>query len=255
MILANLFIAICGLVFGSFLFNTSYRVFQQRTLWGRSRCPKCQTTISVPALIPVLGYIGIRGRCQKCHEKISIWYPVVEILNAILFLLIFNKTGMSPDLIRYICIFEILFFIAIYDFRSMQIHPGSIILGILIQTSWLFMIPQQERVASIMGLLIGAGLFHWVAYIYRIIRKRDGLGDGDATLLGLVGFMLGWQSLFFIVLWASVLGILGGLIIIKSNRQKMAAQIAFGPWISLATFLVWWKPTLFGLNMVLDRIF
>ena len=71
----------------------------------------------------------------------------------------------------------------------------------------------------------------------------------------ILGFYFVSGSLFFIVLWASVLGILGGLIIIKSNRQKMAAQIAFGPWISLATFLVWWKPTLFGLNMVLDRIF
>lgn len=255
MILADFFIAICGLVFGSFLFNTSYRVYQQQSLWGRSRCPKCQTNISIPALIPVLGYIGIRGRCQNCHEKISIWYPAVEVFNAILLLLIFIKTGISPDLIRYICLFEILFFIALFDFRSMQIHARSIILGLLLQTSWLFIIPQQERMASIMGLLIGAGLFHWVAFIYRAVRKRDGLGDGDAILLGLVGFIMGWQSLFFIVLWASVLGILGGLIIIKSNRQKIAAQIAFGPWISLATFLVWWKPTIFRFNTVFESIF
>jgi len=137
----------------------------------------------------------------------------------------------------------------------MQIYPGSIILGLLIQMIWLFFIPQPEKISSIIGLLIGAGLFHWVAYIYRAIRKRDGLGDGDATLLGLVGFMMGWQSLFFIVLWASILGILGGLIIIRLNRQKIATKIAFGPWISLAAFLVWWKPTLFNLNIVLENIF
>ncbi|MBT4287937.1 MAG: prepilin peptidase [Deltaproteobacteria bacterium] len=255
MILVDLFIVICGLVLGSFLFNTSYRIYQQQSLWGRSRCPNCHTKISILALIPVLGYIGILGKCQSCNQKIPIWYPGAEVLNAILLLLIFKKTGLSLDLIRYICIFEILFFIAIYDLKSMQIYPGSIILGLLIQMIWLFFIPQPEKISSIIGLLIGAGLFHWVAYIYRAIRKRDGLGDGDATLLGLVGFMMGWQSLFFIVLWASILGILGGLIIIRLNRQKIATKIAFGPWISLAAFLVWWKPTLFNLNIVLENIF
>ncbi len=245
MILANLFILLLGMVLGSFLFTMAIRLQEGTSIWKRSACNHCGTTVGILGLIPVMGYLLLRGRCNRCRGRISPYYPISELANGLLVWLIFNRTGLSENFIHMLLIFEILFLAAIIDFRTHLILARPVILGLVFQSIWLVVFAPGEILNSLFGLFLGAGIFHWVSYLFRLIRKKEGLGAGDATLLGLIGFIFGWKLLFPIIFWASAMGILGGGMILLSNRQSLSREIAFGPWLILAAFLIWRFPELF----------
>ena len=98
-ILIYVFVAIFGLCIGSFLNCVIYRMEQKKSLGGRSFCPHCKHALSWLDLFPVFSFIFLGGKCRFCKEKISWQYPLVEITTAILFVLIFNKLGVIPNLI------------------------------------------------------------------------------------------------------------------------------------------------------------
>jgi leader peptidase (prepilin peptidase) / N-methyltransferase len=243
--LLNLFILVLGLVLGSFLNTQAIRLQHGISIWKRSSCDHCDGTIGIIGLIPVLGYLFLRGRCSKCRVKISPIYPLSELINGIIVWLIFSKTGWNSDFFYWLLIFESLFLVAIIDFRTHLIYARPILFGLAVQCIWLVFFARAEIIDSLFGLFIGAGVFHWVSYLYKLIRKKDGLGAGDATLLGLIGFILGWSALFPVIFWSSAIGIIGGGIILLFNRQSLTREIAFGPWLIIASFLVWRFPEFF----------
>ncbi len=98
---------------------------------------------------------------------------------------------------------------------------------------------------TLLGMFIGAGVFHWIAYLYKVLRNRVGLGEGDATLLGLIGFFFGWSFLFPVIFWGAVFGIAGGGLTLILKKQSLKQEIAFGPWLILAAFLAWYFPDVF----------
>ncbi|MBU2515488.1 prepilin peptidase [bacterium] len=245
MLLISVFIFVLGLALGSFIFTTATRLQDGVSLLTRSSCDFCREKISIVGLIPILGFILLRAKCSKCGVKIAGTYPLTEIANGVLVLIIFTKTGLSIEFVYAILIFELLLLIAIIDFRSHLIFPQPIIIGLVIQSVWLFFFLQTELLNALLGLFLGAGIFHWVSYLYQVIRKRTGLGAGDATLLGLIGFLFGWKILLPIIFWAAVFGILGGGIILLIKKQSLAKEIAFGPWLVLAAFLCWRIPDFF----------
>ncbi len=245
MLSLSVFIGILGLVLGSFIYTTATRLKDGVSLLTRSNCDFCHENISIIGLIPLLGFVLLRAKCPKCGNRIAGIYPLTEITNAGLLLIIFTKTGFSIEFFHAVLIFEILLLIAIVDFKSHLIFPQPIIIGLLIQCVWLFFFAKTEILNALFGLFLGAGIFHWVSYLYQVIRKRTGLGAGDATLLGLIGFIFGWKILFPIIFWAAIFGILGGGITLLVKKQSLAKEIAFGPWLVLAAFLCWRIPVFF----------
>ena len=245
MVAQSIFIIILGMVFGSFLYTMVERLQLGDSLTRRSSCDHCSTTISIIGLIPVLGYIAMGGNCKTCGESISKSYPVTEILNAALVYAIFAKTGWQASFIHAFLIFEALLVIAVLDFRTRLIFSQPVIAAFLVQCVWLITGNDKAPLNSLIGLFMGAGIFHWIGYLYQKIRKRVGLGDGDATLLGLIGFAFGWNILFATIFWSAVFGIVcgGGMLVLK--RQSWHEEIAFGPWLVLAAFLVWYFPEFF----------
>ncbi len=245
MIFLNLFLLVLGLVLGSFLSALAFRFQNHISIWKRSSCDVCGESIGIIGLIPVVGYLILRGRCAECGGKIAPAYPFSELVNGIIVWLIFSKTGWGVDFFHLLLVFEVLFLIAVIDFRSHLIYTQPVLFGLVIQGAWLLFFERSEILNALFGLFVGAGVFHWVSYLYRLIRKKDGLGAGDATLLGLIGVIFGWSVLFPVIFWSSVIGIIGGGIVLLLGRQSLTKEIAFGPWLALASFLTWRFPELF----------
>lgn len=235
----DLFVVLLGLMLGSFILAMAMRLQSNTSLWIRSRCDHCSHTIGWLGLMPIAGYLLQKGKCSFCGQIISPIYPLVEIINALMVWLIWSKTGLGADFVHWALVFEILFLAAVIDFQSRRIYPQPVVIGLVLQAAWLIFFERSQVLNAIFGLFLGAGIFHWVSYLYLVLRKKEGLGAGDATLLGLIGFCFGWQTLFPVIFWSSVLGILGGGLTLLSQRRSLKQEIAFGPWIILAAFLVW----------------
>lgn len=238
-------IIVLGLVLGSFLHTMAIRLQNRESLIIRSSCDHCRKPVGPIGLIPVFGYLLLRGKCKSCGGKITPFYPLFETFNAAFIWLIFSKTGWNIDFIHLCLLFEVLLLVALIDIRSHLIFPQPIIVGLALQSGWYVFYAQAEALNGIFGLFLGAGIFHWVSYLYLIFRKKNGLGAGDATLLGLLGFFFGWSVIFPIIFWSAALGILGGGTLLAIKRQSLSKEIAFGPWLVLASFLVWRFPEIF----------
>jgi prepilin signal peptidase PulO-like enzyme (type II secretory pathway) len=245
MIVQDIFIVLLGLVFGSFLYTMALRLHHGDSVWYRSSCDYCSAKIGVVGLIPILGFVVTKGKCRNCGGEISWVYPLAEILNALLVYAIYVKTGWHLEFIHGFLIFESLLLVAYLDFRTHLIFPQPVVIAFLFQCVWLSLVRSADTLSSLIGLFMGAGIFHWISYLYQNIRKRVGLGEGDATLLGLIGFAFGWNILFSTIFWGAVFGILCGGTLLLLRRQSWADEIAFGPWLVLATFLIWYFPEFF----------
>jgi len=136
--------------------------------------------------------------------------------------------------------------IALIDRKTMLIEGRLIALAIILRLCWLLYFAPQDILNSLSGLLIGAGLLFFVGFLYETFRHRQGLGDGDAAVLGLIGMWLGWQGLGAVLLIAAVTGIIIGGISLLKNRKKnqeltplLQTQIPFAPYLCLAGLTVY----------------
>ncbi|MBU2644120.1 A24 family peptidase [bacterium] len=245
MVVQDIFVVILGLVFGSFLYTMTLRLQHQTPVSRRSSCDHCAAVIGIIGLIPLVGFVVSKGKCRNCGGSISWAYPLTEVLNAGLVYTIFLRTGWQLEFIHAFLIFESLLLIAFLDFRTHCIYPQPVIFAFLVQCVWLAGVRSTDLLDSLFGLFMGAGVFHWIGYLYQNLRRRVGLGEGDATLLGLIGFAFGWNVLFATIFWAAVFGILFGGTLLLVRRQSWKAEIAFGPWLVLAAYLIWYFPDFF----------
>jgi prepilin signal peptidase PulO-like enzyme (type II secretory pathway) len=244
MILFNLYIIIIGFLLGSFIYTLALRMEKRESVLSRSHCDHCSLKLGILDLIPLAGFILRRGKCSSCGSSISLVYPLTELFNALLVYLIFSHTGWNLEFLHILVIFEILYLVALIDFSTHLIYPQPILFGLLFQAIWLFSGNISNLLDYIIGLCVGAGIFHWISYLYQNIRRRSGLGTGDATLLGFIGFCFGWELLLPTIFWSSLLGIVGGGSILLFKKSSLNSHIAFGPWIALAALLVWRFPDL-----------
>ena len=127
-----LLIFIYGLLIGSFLNVCIYRIPRDESIvFPSSHCTTCSTKLKWYDNIPLFSYITLKGKCGYCGEKISIQYPLIELLNAILYLLLFYKFNLSVDFVFYALISSVLLAITIIDIKEMII-PDSLVITILI---------------------------------------------------------------------------------------------------------------------------
>lgn len=228
-----------GLVMGSF-----YNVVIYRHGTGvpiirpRSFCPHCKTTLQAADLVPLFSYIFLRGRCRYCYEKISPRYVVVELLSALLFAAALWRFGLSPALAKYLPLFSILLIISAIDLERQRIpnlYTAMILVwGLLWQLAW----PEISWPDAAMGLITGG-----VSTLVIAVASRGGMGAGDVKLLAVLGFLAGWLDLLLIFMLAVVLGAAAGIFLIVFRKKTGKTAIPFGPFISLAYFLVvFWGP-------------
>lgn len=228
-----------GAVVGSFLNVVILRLptGDQSIIFPGSHCPRCSTPLAWYDNIPVLSFIALRGKCRHCRAGISIQYPVVELLMALLSAALLYRFDLTLAAAGYFLFCAALLVIIFIDIHH-QIIPDVISLPGIV-AGFFFSLASDSLTwqSSLIGLLLGGGVLYAVALAYALLRKIDGMGGGDIKLLAMIGAWLGWQSLPFVILVSSATGSIAGLIAMRSQRKGGQTRIPFGPFLSLAALL------------------
>lgn len=231
------FTFLVGLCFGSFGNVLIYRWPNEESLLGRSFCQSCGEVIPWYQNIPVLSYFLLRGQCANCRRKFSLRYPVVELLTAILFTWVVSLYGLSWTTIEILILVYGMIIGSFIDWDHMILPDEITIGGTIIGLIGAAINPERSFTDAFFGVLVGGGSLWLVAYIYFIFTGREGLGGGDVKLLAYIGSVLGWQSIPFVVLCASTVGAVVGILMSRNKSEGLKTAIPFGPFIALAAFL------------------
>lgn len=232
---------ILGCVIGSFLNVVIYRLPRGENLSRPgSHCPVCNEEIKWYDNLPVLSYIVLRGKCRVCKTKISVQYPLIELLTGILFLLVYLKFGYSLMTIKYFIFVSILVCVAIIDIKNYFL-PDSLTFSLII----LGIISSSLSNLSYESTFVGAATYAFpflLLYGYgEYLFKKEAMGFGDIKLAGGIGAFLGYISFFNLYLFFTITFVAGAVVslaLIKLGITKRQSQIAFAPFLSFSALIM-----------------
>lgn len=224
-------IFIFGLCIGSFLNVCIYRIpLKQDIVKLSSHCMNCGRKLEWYELIPVVSFLIQGGKCRSCKIKLSVQYPVIELLNGLLYLLIYATYGLSFKTAILCVLASVLIVISVIDFRTYEIPIGCnifiLILGILNVFSDL---PHMSK------YVIGFFAVSLVLYSIWLLSKGRAIGGGDIKLLAAAGLLLGWQNIILAFLLGCIIGSV--IHIIRMKVQNVDRTLAFGPYLSVGVLI------------------
>lgn len=225
-----------GLVVGSFLNVVIWRLPRRESLsHPGSHCPVCDSAVRPWDNVPVVSWLVLRGRCRQCKSPISIRYPLVEILTAVLFLAAAVQIGPHWELADYCVFFAVLIAISGIDLDH-QIVPNRIVYPAMGATTVLLgaasFLERDGRAA--VEAAAGAAVAFAFLFVVHFIQPR-GMGFGDVRLSGLIGLNVGWLGLGRVavaLMCGFVLGALVGIGLIAFGRAGRRTRIPFGPFLA-----------------------
>lgn len=205
----------------------------------RSTCPNCQTPIKSWHNIPVLSWLALRGKCAHCGHKISIQYPLVELLSGLLTLLAAWKFGVTSAAFAAMVFSWVLLAAAVIDLKT-TLLPDILTLPLM----WLGILLALMGTGSALSLqtaVIGAMtgyLALWCVYwAFKLATGRDGMGFGDFKLLAALGAWLGWQQLPLVLVLSAGVGAVVGIAMVLFLKHDQRIPIPFGPYLASAGLL------------------
>lgn len=243
-----------GLIIGSFLNVVILRLNTGRSIVkGRSSCARCNKKLSWYELIPVFSFLGLRGKCSSCKDRISFQYPVVELLTAITFVILYTKLVLVHGLglvsvisfIGSLTIASMMIVILFYDIKH-KIIPDKVVIPFIFlsifSVFWHYL--TSDNFPIVTALLSGPILSAPFFFIW-LISKGKGMGFGDVKLALGMGWLLGLApslALFFFSFW---IGAIVGLLLIASSTSTMKSEIPFAPFMIISLFIV----SVFGITL------
>lgn len=258
-----IFMAILGLIVGSFLNVVIYRLprmmerewrTQCKELLNlqdkpeeihesfnlvipRSRCPQCNHKISALDNIPVISYLLLKGKCRICNSSISLHYPLVEMISGILTAYIAWYFGYSVQTLFAVPLTWALICLCMIDIDR-QILPDDITLPFL----WLGLACNMSGVftdvySSLIGAMAGYGVLWSMFIAFKLATGKEGMGYGDFKLFAMLGAWLGWQMLPLIILLSSMLGAVIGISLILFRKHDKNIPIPFGPYLVISGWI------------------
>ncbi len=237
-----LFVIILGALWGSFANVCIYRLpLDKGVVSGRSYCPKCKKQITWKDNIPIISYFLLKGKCRKCKKPISSQYVLVEFLSILFFTIIYFLYGITLTTFLLMILslsFIIIFFIDLKHF----IIPNEITFSMMALGFIKSFDPNLNSlfpnyINSLIGGLLGYGIIWSIIYFYKQVRKKEGMGLGDAKLFGVIGFWFGWLAIPFIIFLSSIIALLSVVPSLLKNSKTMSSQIPFGPYIIIGTLI------------------
>jgi len=234
------FAGLLGLAIGSFLNVLIYRLPRdKKTVWDRSACPHCGQKIPLYLNIPLVSYLILGGKCRNCKSPISFRYPLVESLNAGLYIFFLYYDGLTPVLPVHYFLVSALMVIFFIDLEF-QIIPDKITLpGIVLGLAAAFFVDPPGIVNALIGFAVGGGALLAVAYLGEWLFKKEAMGGGDVKMAAMMGAFVGWQKVLLIFLGGAVLGmIISMLWMLLSKKVRHERIIPFGPFLALAALVV-----------------
>lgn len=193
------FVFLLGASFGSFL-NVCISRWPEglSVVKPRSRCPKCGHQIKASENIPIVGWLMLRGRCSGCGDRISIQYPIVELLVGLLWLAAYLQFGPTFTAFRVAVFATVLLGIGVTDAKHFLIPDGFTVFGVFFMLLSAFVAlylgdaePFARPWDAIVGMCVGAGAIAIVGWLGEVALKRPAMGFGDVTLMAVVGAAVG----------------------------------------------------------------
>lgn len=225
------FVLLFGLIIGSFLNVCIYRIPREESIaFPPSHCTNCGNKIKEYDLIPIISYLFLKGKCRYCKEKISIRYPLIELITGVLFLALYIEYGLDFNFVKYAVLICFLIVIGMIDFDTTDVYlkttASGIIIGIIFIIITYFM--HNNVLTFLYGGLLGGGI------IAAIILLTHGMGWGDAEICLLCGLYFGFKLSVVLMFFSFVFGGLIGILLIVLKKKSRKDYIPFGPFIAFA---------------------
>ncbi|PHS23621.1 MAG: prepilin peptidase [Robiginitomaculum sp.] len=249
----SLFLVLTGPFLGSFI-SASAQTWPDRSnmaMSSRSQCAACGRRLDLIDLIPLISFLWLRGKCRTCKTPIASQHILAELASTLVALsavMIFDGWLMlASALFGYV-----LLFIALVDYRTRLIPDGASFSLILSGPVILYALHGPAGLkTALFGAVFGYGIFWLVAFAYKQLRGREGLGMGDAKLLAGGGAWMGPFALPWIILLASSSALVFLLIGSKSKTLHRETELPFGPALALAIYGLWIWIAARGTNFIL----
>ena len=224
-------IFLIGISIGSFLNVCIYRIPKKEDIvFERSHCMSCGNVLKWYELIPLFSFIVQGGKCRNCKTKLSAQYPLIELLNGLIYVWIFIVKGFCPESILFCICASVLIVISVIDWRTFEIPFGcNIVIGILGIVRVILDLAHWYN--YVIGFFAVSGLF---LIIYWITKGR-GIGGGDIKLMAAAGLLLGWQNILLALMIGSIAGSVIHLALMKIQGKDRV--LAFGPYLAFGIFI------------------
>jgi len=228
--LIAVFVFIFGTIIGSFLNVLIYRIpLKLDFVKGRSFCPSCHHELGALDLFPVFSYLFLGGKCRYCKTKISLRYPLIELLTGLLFTLVYLRFGNTWMSVIGVILTADLIVLSMIDHDTLEFADGFSILIFILGFIAIFITQ-----ANILMTLIG--VFAISVPMYLIALATGGFGGADIKLMGAAGLLLGFPT----ILVAFFVGVLTGgtqaLFLLKKGQDRKA-MMPFGPHLAIGIYV------------------
>jgi leader peptidase (prepilin peptidase)/N-methyltransferase len=202
-----------------------------------SACPQCGHNLRAWENIPVISYLFLKAKCSSCGMKISMQYPVVELITAIASLLAAYTFGVTIQTVAALFFTWVLITLTLIDLKT-QLLPDSITLPLL----WLgillsFFDVFTDLASSVIGAMAGYMILWSVYQLFKLLTGKEGMGFGDFKLLAALGAWIGYSYLPQIILVSSVVGSVFGISLLIIGKTKQQQPIPFGPYLAVAGWI------------------
>lgn len=225
------FVVLFGLCIGSFLNVCIYRIAREESIaFPSSHCTSCGYELKIKDLVPVCSYIFLGGKCRSCKEKISIKYPLIEILNALIYVVIYLNYGFSFELFKFSVFASLMIVIGFIDFETKFVFNSTVIFGVVSGIVFLiaeWIITNNIPWTNLAGATIGFGV------IWAIVALTGGMGEGDIDIALICGLFVGVKGIVVTLFWAFVIGGIAALFIMILKLKDRKAEMAFGPYLAI----------------------
>lgn len=253
--IAKIIIFIFGSIVGSFLNVCIQRMPKlESVVWPRSHCPKCKKRIPGYDNIPFISYILLKGRCRSCKEKISLRYPLVELLTALLMLALFNRFGLNYNFFLYMVMLWGLIIATFVDIPHRiipdEVSVGGMIIGFIMVSVIGFTLGPLKfnfspMMQSLLGIITGGGIIYLTGVLFDLVYfkllkrpaingETESMGGGDVKLLAMIGAFMGWKMALLAFFLAPFLGIVIGIVNLVTKKDH---TMPYGPFLSIAALL------------------
>jgi len=202
-----------------------------------SCCPRCNHPIRPWENIPLLSYVLLKGRCSSCHQSIGARYPITELACGLISAVVAWHFGFGWAAGAVSLLSWGLLAMSLID-ADHQLLPDVLVLPLL----WLGLILNSFGVFvslhdALWGAVAGYMSLWSVFWVFKLITGKDGMGHGDFKLLAMLGAWGGWQILPMTLLLSSLVGVMGGLILLRLRKAHASTPMPFGPYLAIAGWI------------------
>jgi len=235
----SIYVFIFGLVMGSFYYVVGTRLVEGKSLIKPgSHCEYCKHPLKVLDLVPVLSYIFLRGKCRYCHKKISVKYPLYELLTAILFTISYLKYDFTYSFYVSLILSSLTVLIFITDFKEMIILDSPLVISsILFIALELIYFDINAVIHSLISGILSFIAMYLIGKLGYFLFKKESLGGGDIKFSFVMGLILGFKYACIALILSTFLALPYALSSVLLDKEH---EVPFGPFLVASTFIVFY---------------